>query len=76
MFFELRDELKSEMDLDIDMGFQGGNVSQTVEQYLQNFTWNNFRYKMQDKSMAVLGANIANVHKQFDENLKKRIDTQ
>jgi hypothetical protein len=27
LFFELRDELNSEMDLDIDMGFQGGNVS-------------------------------------------------
>ena len=26
--------------------------------------------------MSVLGANIANVHKQFDDNLKKRIDTQ
>ena len=31
---------------------------------------------MQDKSMSVLGANIANVHKQFDDNLKKRIDNQ
>lgn len=31
---------------------------------------------MQDKSMSVLGANIANVHKQFDDNLKKRIDSQ
>ena len=26
--------------------------------------------------MSVLGANIANVHKQFDDNLKKRLDNQ
>jgi|TARA_B110000305_G_C19260520_1_gene549292 hypothetical protein len=31
---------------------------------------------MQDKSLAVLGANISNVQKSFDDQLKKRKDTQ
>lgn len=49
------------MELDIDLGAQGGNKTQTVAQYLENFSWNNFKFKMQDKSLAVLGANISNV---------------
>ena len=31
---------------------------------------------MQDKSLSVLGANISNVQKSFDDQLKKRKDTQ
>lgn len=76
LFFELREELKSDQELDIDLGAQGGNVIQTVEQYLQGFRWNNYKFKMQDKSLAVLGANVYNVQKSFDEQLKKRIDAQ
>ena len=67
LFFELRSELSSDMELDIDLGAQGGNKTQTVAQYLENFTWNNFKFKMQDKSLAVLGANISNVQKSFDD---------
>lgn len=76
LFFELRSELNSDMELDIDLGAQGGNKTQTVAQYLENFSWNNFKFKMQDKSLAVLGANISNVQKSFDDQLKKRKDTQ
>lgn len=64
------------MELDIDLGAQGGNKTQTVAQYLENFSWNNFKFKMQDKSLSVLGANISNVQKSFDDQLKKRKDTQ
>ena len=72
LFFELRTELSSDMELSIDLGAQGGNKTLTVAEYLENFTWNNFKFKMQDKSLAVLGANISNVQKSFDEQLKKR----
>lgn len=35
LFFELREELKADkIELDIELGAQQGNVSQTVEQYL------------------------------------------
>jgi len=34
LFFELREELKSDMELEIDMGAQERNVTYTVEQYL------------------------------------------
>ena len=76
LFFELREELKSDMELDIDMGAQERNVTLTVEQYLQNFKWNTFRFKMQDKSLGVLGASIQNVQKSFDDQLKKRVEAQ
>ena len=76
LFFELRTELSSDMELSIDLGAQGGNKTLTVAEYLENFTWNNFKFKMQDKSLAVLGANISNVQKSFDEQLKKRKEIQ
>jgi len=31
---------------------------------------------MQDKSLGVLGASINNVQKSFDDQLKKRVETQ
>ena len=46
LFFELREELKSDIELDIDLGAQGGNITQTVEEYLKNFRWNNYKFKM------------------------------
>lgn len=47
-----------------------------MAQYLESFVWNNYKFKMQDKSLAVLGANISNIQKAMDDNLKKRKDNQ
>lgn len=77
LFFELKEELKADkIELDIELGAQQGNATQTVEEYLQNFRWNNLKFKMQDKSLQVLGANIYNVQKSYDDQLKKRLDAQ
>ena len=76
LFFDLKEELGSEMELDIEMGHQMGNKTLTVEQYLQDFHWNSIKFKMQDKSLSVLGANVYNIHKNFDDQLKKRTETQ
>lgn len=76
LFTELKAELNSDLDLEIDLGPQGGNVTQSVEKYLQNFNWNDFRFKMQDKPLSVLGANVYSTQKRNDESLKKRQDTQ
>lgn len=79
LFFELRQELNSDMELDIELGPQAGqgkDGKKTVAQYLESFVWNNYKFKMQDKSLAVLGANISNIQKSFDDQLKKRKDNQ
>lgn len=65
------------MELDIELGHQAGqgrDSKKTVAQYLESFEWNNYSFKMQDKSLAVLGANISNKQKSFDDQLKKKKD--
>ena len=46
------------MDLVINLGQQYGNREQSVEEYLENFNWNNFKFKMADKPLSVLGATL------------------
>ena len=59
LFTDLKSELDAQMDLEIEVGGGQGKIpAQSVEQYLQNFNWNQFRFKMQDKALSVLGANL------------------
>lgn len=55
------------MELDIELKIGGQNKTLTVAKYMEQFSWNNFKFKMQDKSLSVLGANISNVQKSFDD---------
>ena len=36
--------------------------------------WNDIKFMMKDKSLGVLGANVANVQKSLDDKLKKKLD--
>lgn len=36
--------------------------------------WNDMKFMMRDKSLGVLGANVAAVQKSLDDKLKKKID--
>lgn len=78
LFFDLKDELNipEELNIELNLGAQGGNQTMEISQYLQNFIWNDIKFMMKDKSLGVLGANVANVQKSLDDKLKKKLDEQ
>ena len=78
LFFELKEELNLDEDLNIELnlGAQGGNQTREIAQYIAEFQWNDIKFMMRDKSLGVLGAAVANVQKSLDDKLKKKLDEQ
>lgn len=76
LFFELKEELNmdDELNIEVNLGAQGGNQTSAIADYIKNFQWNDIKFMMRDKSLGVLGAAVANVQKSLDDKLKKKQD--
>ena len=76
MYFEMCKTLDKEAKLHIEVEQRRGAAkSMPIEQFLQNFEWDQVRFQM-DKSLKVLGQKITATQKQCDDRLKKLVDEQ
>ena len=77
LYFQTCKELqKADGELKIESSRRGpGNKEKTVEEYIQNFTWDGVKFQM-DKNLVVLGAKILSDQKAADERLNKTLEEQ
>jgi len=77
LYFQVAKELeKGDAQLKIESNRRGpGNKDKTVEEYIQNFTWDGVKFQM-DKNLVVLGAKILSDQKAADERLNKLLEEQ